>query len=118
MYATAQDWARLAQLFLDDGQWRGEQVLAPGWTEFVTRPTAGSREASYGMGFWLGHPSIDAPGGIYYMNGFQSQYAYVLPEQELVIVRLGATNGANSGTHQLVLDVAAALRAHASQAPL
>ena len=110
LYASAQDWARLAQLFLQDGIWNGERMLAEGWVERIDTPTEGSREGAYGLGFWRGHPSVDAPPGIVYMDGFQSQRAFIVPSHDLVIVRLGATNFTGSGTSQLVMGVIAATR--------
>lgn len=110
LYAAAQDWARLAQLYVDDGMVGETRVLPTEWDEIVSRTETGVREKAYGMGFWLGHPSKEAPHGAYYMSGFQGQLGYVFPGQELVIVRLGATNGTGSGAHALAADVAAALR--------
>ncbi|MFW6084896.1 MAG: serine hydrolase domain-containing protein [Gemmatimonadota bacterium] len=109
LYAAAQDWARLAQLYVDDGMAGDTRVLPADWAETVSRTAAGVREKAYGLGFWLGHPSDDAPRGAYYMSGFQGQVAYVFPEQELVVVRLGATNHVASGAHRFAADVAAAL---------
>ena len=111
VYAGTHDWARLAQLFLQDGVWSGERILAEGWADAVARPTEGSREGAYGMGFWLGHPSREAPEGILYMNGFQGQYAFIVPSHDLVVVRLGATHGTSTGSFDLVLDVIEALEA-------
>lgn len=116
MYASAHDWARLAQLFLQDGTWDGRRILADRWIEAVTRSTTGAREDAYGMGVWLGHPDVDAPDGIYYMNGFQGQYAFIVPSHDLVIVRLGATNGTGTGSFELVLDVIEAIRPGSSMA--
>lgn len=110
LYAGTHDWARLAQLVLQDGVWNGERVLAEGWVDLIDTPTAGSREAAYGLGFWRGHPDSAAPEGIVYMDGFQSQRAVIVPSHRLVIVRLGATNFTSSGTAQLVMDVIGARR--------
>lgn len=111
VYAGAHDWARLAQVFLQQGVWNGRSVLADGWVETVSRTTDGAREGAYGMGFWLGHPDAKAPRGIFYMSGFQGQYAVIVPSHDLVVVRLGATNGTGTGTFALVLDLIAALDA-------
>jgi CubicO group peptidase (beta-lactamase class C family) len=62
------------------------------------------------MGIWLGHPDGNAPAGTYYMSGFQGQYAFVVPSHDLVIVRLGATNGTGTGSFDLVLDVIGSMR--------
>lgn len=109
LYASAHDWARLAQLFLQGGYWNGRRILAEGWVEAVTRSNTDARQGGYGMGFWLGHPREGAPEGVYYMSGFQGQYAFIVPSHELVIVRLGATNGTGTGSFKLVLDVIGAL---------
>jgi len=111
LYAGTHDWARLAQLVMQDGVWNGERLLAEGWVALIDTPTEGSRGDSYGLGFWRGHPDPDAPGGIVYMDGFQSQRAFIVPSYDLVIVRLGATNFASSGTAQLVMDVIGAINA-------
>lgn len=109
MYASAHDWARMGQLFLQDGVWEGQRLLAEDWVDLVNIPTEGSREDAYGMGFWRGHPDRDAPPGIFYMDGFQSQRTIIVPSHQLVIVRLGATNFTGSGTSRLVMDVIGAL---------
>ncbi|NKI35700.1 serine hydrolase [Wenzhouxiangella sp. XN79A] len=109
LYAGTHDWARLAQLVLQDGVWEGRRVLAEGWVERIDTATAGSRENAYGLGFWRGHPDPDAPDGIVYMDGFQSQRAIIVPSHGLVIVRLGATNFTSSGTARLVMDVIGAM---------
>lgn len=110
MYATAHDWARLAQLYADNGVVDGQRLLPEGWRERVTTPTDGS-DGDYGMGFWLPAEHENLPEGTFMMSGFQSQWAFIMPEEELVVVRFGATNGVSSGTHALASAVAAALRA-------
>lgn len=114
LYAGAHDWARMAQLFLEDGVWDSRRVLAEGWVDRVSRSTDGSREDAYGLGFWLGHPDSGAPPGVFYMSGFQGQYAFIVPSHKLVIVRLGATNGTGTGVFELVMTVIDALKASAS----
>ncbi|MEE4637947.1 MAG: hypothetical protein V2J42_04345 [Wenzhouxiangella sp.] len=39
------------------------------------------------------------------MNGFQGQSVVIIPSHSLIVVRLGATNRANSGITQLVQDM-------------
>jgi hypothetical protein len=43
------------------------------------------------------------------MSGFQGQRGIIVPSHELVIIRLGATNGTGTGSFQLVLDIIAAI---------
>jgi len=109
LYATAHDWARLGQLYLDNGKAGNRQIFHEDWVDIVTTPTPGSR-GGYGLGFWLGSPGSGAPAKGFYMSGFQGQVVYIFPENKLVIVRLGATNFVNPGVYTLAEDVIAALR--------
>ena len=109
LYATAHDWARLARLYADDGMVDGERLLPAGWVDLVRAPTEGSN-GTYGMGFWLPADHENLPEGTFMMRGFQSQLGYIMPDQDLVIVRFGATNGVSSGTSELAAGVASALR--------
>ncbi|RKR00483.1 serine hydrolase domain-containing protein [Maricaulis maris] len=108
LYATAHDWARLAQLYLDDGVVGERRLLPEDWTERVSTPTEGSN-GLYGMGFWLPEDYVNLPEGTYMMRGFQSQLGIIMPNEDLVVVRFGATNGGPSGSYDLAAGVAAAL---------
>jgi len=109
LYATAHDWARLGRLYAEDGMVDGERLLPEGWVDLVRAPTEGSNGA-YGMGFWLPEDHENLPDGTFMMRGFQSQLGYIMPDQDLVIVRFGATNSVSPGTSELAAGVAAALR--------
>ena len=50
---------------LQDGMWRGEQILPVGWVTYSTTPTAAF--SGYGAGWWLGYPgdsSLPDPAGV------------------------------------------------------
>lgn len=108
MYAAAQDWARLAQLQLQDGVWEGERLLPENWVEENTAETEGSN-GWYGRGFWLPGDDEGVPETTFQLSGFQGQYGMVVPDHDLVIVRLGATTFADAGIYQLTRDVIAAM---------
>ncbi|WP_439633367.1 serine hydrolase domain-containing protein [Glycocaulis sp.] len=107
MYASARDWARLGQLYLDGGRAGGVQIIPADWIGYVTTPTPRSA-GRYGAGFWLNNPGL--PQDAFMMDGFQSQRTVIIPSDELVIVRLGATNGINEDTPGFVNAVIAARR--------
>ena len=109
MYATAQDWARLCQLYLDNGVANGTRILPEDWYAIVAEPTPGSG-GGYGMGFWLPTEATGLPPETIMMSGFQGQWGYVMPAQELVIVRFGATIGVSSRSGRLAREVVASLR--------
>jgi len=109
IYATPQDWARLMQVYLDDGMANGTRILPENWHDYVTTETPGS-DGEYGSGFWLAsNISPDA----FYMSGFQGQTTLAIPEHDLVIVRMGATNYSGTGTWTMTRTIIAALETEA-----
>lgn len=91
-YASARDWARLGQLFLDDGRVGDQRILPRGWVAYSTRLTPGSDAFGYGAGFWVSHPhpsSSGMPAGSFMARGARGQYVVVAPSAHLVIVKLG-----------------------------
>lgn len=91
-WATARDWAKIGQLYLQNGMWEGKQILSPEWISFIQEPASRSDQL-YGGHFWInsgGHFS-KVPLDAYSMNGFHSQRVMIIPSKDLVIVRLGVT---------------------------
>lgn len=106
MYASARDWARLGQLYVDGGLApNGERLLPEDWPAYVATATGPSR-GNYGAGFWL--TSNSAETGSVVMDGFQGQTAYIFPSAGLVIVRLAAENGWSGTARTLAQEVVAA----------
>ncbi|WP_299014758.1 serine hydrolase [uncultured Polaribacter sp.] len=89
-WATARDWAKFGLLYLNKGNWNGEQIFNENWVNYVTKPTPTSN-GTYGAQFWLNAEKQfkDVPKSMYFADGYQGQRVYILPEQELVIVRFG-----------------------------
>jgi CubicO group peptidase (beta-lactamase class C family) len=118
LYATARDWARFGQWFLDDGVWDGERLLPEGWVEWSTTPTPGADPSTpYGASWWLNEgpdgprrmPSV--PGDAYWASGNEGQQVVVVPSEDLVVVRLGFSGGFAGiawGLERLVAEVIAA----------
>ncbi|WP_421857519.1 serine hydrolase domain-containing protein [Oceanicaulis sp.] len=104
MYATAQDWARLGQLYLDNGRVGDEQIIPANWLTYVGTPTVDW----YGSGFWLNVEGL--PDDTVAMQGFQDQRGFVIPSEDLVIVRMGATLGVESGAPEFAAAVIDAKR--------
>jgi len=100
MYATARDWARFGQLYLQDGVWDGERILPEGWVAYSTTPTPASPKGNYGAHWWLNvgvgltrknQPMPDLPPDLYLASGHEGQFVVVVPSRRAVIVRLGMT---------------------------
>jgi CubicO group peptidase (beta-lactamase class C family) len=91
-WATTRDWSKLGLLYLHKGNWNGEQLFDPSWAKYVSTPTNTSN-GKYGAQFWLNAGGFypDAPRDMYSCNGYQGQKVYIIPSQNLVIVRMGLT---------------------------
>ena len=103
--APARDWARLGNLYLQDGVWMGERILPEGYTEFVsTLAPAWKADGRpiYGGFFWInGTGSFPVPREAYYMSGAGGQTTLIIPSHDLVVVRQGHYSGARAGGRAL-----------------
>lgn len=103
--AEARDWARLGNLFLQDGVWNGERILPAGYTQFVSTIApawAADNRPIYGGFFWInGDGKIPVPKDAYYMAGAGGQFTFIIPSHELVVVRLGHFKGDAPGAADL-----------------
>jgi CubicO group peptidase (beta-lactamase class C family) len=107
---SARDWARLANLYLQDGVWNGERILPDGFVKFVSSLAPAwdaDKRPIYGGFFWLnGESSFPAPKDAYYMAGVGGQNTLIVPSHDLVVVRLGHYKGAGPGGRALRKAVA------------
>lgn len=91
VWMTARDMARLGQLYLQDGNWGGEQILPPGWLDFVTTPAPAQPNGVFGYAgsFWLMNDVNAVPSDTFAGFGNRGQYMVIVPSRDLVIVRRG-----------------------------
>ena len=89
-WATARDWGKFGLLYLHNGAWNGEELFTKEWVDYVTTPTPTSN-GSYGAQFWLNTEKQlkDVSQNMYFADGYQGQRVYILPDEDLVIVRFG-----------------------------
>lgn len=96
VYTNARDLARFGLLYLQNGMWQGERLIAEEWIRFVRTPapaTAGSGRF-YGGQWWLvPDDRDDVPRDAYTTAGNRGQYVIVVPSHALVIVRRGLDFG-------------------------
>lgn len=94
---SARDLAKLGRLYLQNGEWDGNQIVPSNWVE--TSTTGGAYEpdewpedlshiGNYKYQWWL--VSED---GDYSTLGKDGQYLYMNPQKNLIIVRLGEETG-------------------------
>jgi CubicO group peptidase (beta-lactamase class C family) len=98
---SGRDWARLGNLYLQDGVWNGERILPEGYAKFVST-VAPAWEADkrpiYGAFFWInGTDTFPVPRDAYYMSGAGGQTTLIIPSHDLVVVRMGHFKGEEPG---------------------
>ena len=102
---AGRDWARLGNLYLQDGVWNGERILPEGFVKFVSTLApawVADGRPIYGGLFWInGDGEIPIPKEAYYMAGAGGQYTMIIPSHDLVVVRLGRFAGARPGQRSL-----------------
>lgn len=99
LHLRPRDMAKLGQLLLDHGLWDGEPVVPADWIDASTAAhiDAGERE-EYGYLWWRGSQSLGEKvvQGIF-ANGWGSQFIFVLPGYDLVVVTTGGNH--DNGKH-------------------
>lgn len=81
LYLRPRDMAKIGYLYLNEGQWDGEQIISADWAAAATEPHIGvdeSFEQSYGYLWWI-YPDF------YAAQGLQGQLIFVVPDQNLVV---------------------------------
>lgn len=81
MYLTVNELSRLGQLYLQNGQYNGRQIISEKWIKEATAVQQMNREGGYGYFIWK------------YKDGFRisgkwGQRCYVFPDQQLMITYL------------------------------
>lgn len=115
MYATARDFGRLGKLILHQGNWEGKQVISAAYMKLMcSNPKMSTDEKvpnlRYGLHIWtfMGgkHP-------IYYCRGILGQYIISIPDENLVIVRLGEKRSETINVPEQKINDQAYLKKHA-----
>ncbi len=104
LFVRTEDIAKFGQLYLQKGQWQGQQLLTSAWvTQATSRQTSnGSNPKSdwdqgYGYQFWR------CRHGAFRGDGKDGQFCVVLPEQDTVIA-ITAETGDMQGELNVVWD--------------
>ena len=104
----AQTWLKLGILLLNDGVWNGQRLLPEGYVTAMRTPTPQNPNA--GLGVWTGEPYAKLRGSLnpeedmgrtlhsepyaasdlFLFDGNGHQVVYIVPSQDLVILRTGS----------------------------
>lgn len=88
---SARDLGRFGQLYLNNGIWNGNQIIAKEWIDQSTKPHSThlgllNHKGDYGYLWWVGDSLFNQK--MYFASGSGGQRIAVFPEEELVIVHL------------------------------
>ncbi|MHC4242444.1 MAG: serine hydrolase domain-containing protein, partial [Planctomycetota bacterium] len=107
MKISARQLARFGHLFLNKGKWKGKQLISNAWVYQATRAqvpaslpleqlSGADGRGVYGYNWWVNSIKHDgkrkwpgAPSGTYSASGYNNNDMFVIPEWDMVIVRLG-----------------------------
>ena len=84
-HSNARDFSRLGKLYINKGNWNGNQIVDSMFIQKSTEPFLDNFN-EYGIGVWLSNYK-DLK--ISLMSGHQGQYVIMIPEKKLIITRLG-----------------------------
>ncbi|MBZ5856505.1 serine hydrolase domain-containing protein [Flavihumibacter profundi] len=102
VFANARDWARFGLFYANNGIWGTERILPENWVKEATTPCPVAPQGEYGYQFWLNAGQAgnavnrkfpDLPSDMYYADGYEGQFVFIIPSKKLVVVRLGQTAG-------------------------
>ncbi len=94
---NARNFAKFGQLLLNRGRWGDQQLVS---AAYVDQMTAAGPTPFYGYSVWMNN---DANPGFVAMRGHLGQYVISVPEDNLVVVRLGEQLDASRPTLQRTL---------------
>lgn len=110
---TAREWIKFGQFLKDRGKWKGKQIVA---AKLLEELVVGSKaNPAYGLTFWLNADGIGPSGNdrrsiagdigkkmsaakdLYMAAGAGNQRLYIIPSEDMVVVRFGAFGGYDDG---------------------
>jgi CubicO group peptidase (beta-lactamase class C family) len=113
---NAKQFAKFGQLFLNKGKWNGKQIIPAEWVEQATRNqvpvdlSVGETDrinvrgpGAYGFNWWTNggeNRMPDAPPLTFYASGLHHNLLFVIPEWNMVIVRMGTDGNPAMGKPQ------------------
>jgi CubicO group peptidase (beta-lactamase class C family) len=81
LYLEPRDMAKIGYLFLNEGEWDGQQIVSSEWVEDATSEHLDANlMPGYGYQWWV------SPNGYYTAIGYKGQFIHVVPDLDLIMV--------------------------------
>ena len=94
LFLCAEDMAKLGQLYLQKGVWRGQQIVPKQWVEVSTQKHKDTQEGTYGYGYQIW---MEERPESFEFNGMLGQNVIIYPDMDMVLVT-------NAGNKELFQD--------------
>ena len=119
---SGRDWARLGNLYLQDGVWNGERILPEGLRQVRqhARAGVGCRQAVRSTAASSGSTAtarFRCRRDAYYMAGAGGQTVLIIPSHDLVVVRIGHYKGVQPGSQAFRKALAILMEAVPGEGP-
>lgn len=92
--SNARDFARFGKLYKQNGNWNGKQLLDSTFVKKSVSPRF-ANSPEYGYGWWMHTINNN---DVFYMRGHLGQFVIVIPEDDIIVVRLGHLKGLQTET--------------------
>jgi len=98
---TPRELSKIALCVADRGKWKGQQIISSDWIDEMTSVQTQINNFDYSFGYlWW----IDESRDIYFMWGVGGQFAFIVPEKNLVVVMTSFPN--TKGEYEIQADEA------------
>jgi CubicO group peptidase (beta-lactamase class C family) len=89
--ATVREFAKFGHLYLKKGRWDNQQVVSEAWVDESVLPVSEGVNF-YGYQWWLnpdsgGNQGAVVPDDVFYAQGLLNQNIFIIPGEDIVIVR-------------------------------
>jgi CubicO group peptidase (beta-lactamase class C family) len=89
LQARTTDFAKVARLYLNQGNWEGKQIIPAQWVYYSTHPDPNGHNKHFFNNNWgIGPLKYSS----YFAAGLYGQFLYIYPEKNIIIVRFGDTD--------------------------
>ena len=101
-YSNARDFARIGQLYLNKGLWNKHRIISEAYVKASSTPAFYLKDRDgipvdfYGYQMWMNnYKGLE----VFYSRGILGQFIIMIPEKEIIIVRLGHKRGPDLHNH-------------------
>ena len=97
VFLSARDWARFIQLYMNNGEWNGEQILTEEWVSQSLIPS--KFDERYAANIWVNTNQEAFPGlpeDTIAFYGAMERFVLAIPSRKAIVVRMGYSHNRES----------------------